>query len=101
MGLKMAKEKGKGAGCYKIPDKNAPAAAAKKPAAKKAKKPAAKKAAKKAPRQRQRQKQQSQRLKRPRSLLLRLRKPLRKLSRVSLQSVSYFDRVQSAVASNQ
>merc|ERR1712121_177150 len=44
--LRMAKEKGKGAGCYKIPDKNAPAAAAKKPAAKKAKKPAAKKAAK-------------------------------------------------------
>merc|ERR1712121_83465 len=40
--LRMAKEKGKGAGCYKIPDKNAPAAAAKKPAAKKAKKPAAK-----------------------------------------------------------
>merc|ERR1719342_1770193 len=47
--LKMAKEKGKGAGCYKIPDKNAPAAGAKKPAAKKAKKPAAKKAVKKAP----------------------------------------------------
>ena len=44
--LKMAKEKGKGAGCYKLADKGEKKAAA--PAAKKAKKPAAKKAAKKA-----------------------------------------------------
>merc|ERR1711881_484786 len=42
--LKMAKEKGKGAGCYKLPDKEK--TAAKKPTAKKAEKPATKKAAK-------------------------------------------------------
>ena len=46
--LRMAKEKGKGAGCYKLADKSdkAAAPAAKKPAAKK---PAAKKAAAKTP----------------------------------------------------
>merc|ERR1711964_953019 len=50
--LKMAKEHGKGAGCYKLPDKEKKPAAKKAPKAKKpakpkaAKKPAAKKAAK-------------------------------------------------------
>merc|ERR1712056_168342 len=48
--LKMAKESGKGAGCFKLVKAEKPkkkAAPKKKPAAKKAKKPAAKKAAKK------------------------------------------------------
>merc|ERR1711904_494401 len=48
--LKMAKESGKGAGCFKLVKVEKPkkkAAPKKKPAAKKAKKPAAKKAAKK------------------------------------------------------